>query len=441
MVDPVVGAWVLEFLLRRPDVGDALAGELLLALPLPSPLPPRLSATLLLRRLAADLSRRSVSPRTLHSLHLLYLLQSSPSLAPAFTAVAVECTVSPLRLRPFSSSSSSSSSGPDADADADAEFFDAVNRIWNCQVAELERSEAAGLVSCALREARKEMEAAVVDPALRTELAQRETKEAALVAVQVCLEEMEKEMGPTFLEAAADAIVRCDCETHRSLVVLSDKLRSFRSIRLEPVERGLEIGHPPSKIDRARSTGLLELGTSVLLLQIISSQFDISVEDGKGIKLNDRNIEKGQMGTDQEQGYSVDKNTMSCELQEEFDHKSCDNNYSDAPQSGQMDPVPPDPKDLGKKHHDIPTDTFLHPDEKHIRCSNLDANTATNLDATTMQKPSLMNRNATAHTLEKKTEMEFIRGRDFEKSCGALTGFTTEQVDLKDKWRNMTRHM
>ncbi|RWW86791.1 hypothetical protein BHE74_00004425 [Ensete ventricosum] len=273
MVDPVVGAWVLEFLLRRPDVGDALAGELLLALPLPSPLPPRLSATLLLRRLAADLSRRSVSPRTLHSLHLLYLLQSSPSLAPAFTAVAVECTVSPLRLRPFSSSSSSSGPDADADADADAEFFDAVNRIWNCQVAELERSEAAGLVSCALREARKEMEAAVVDPALRTELAQRETKEAALVAVQVCLEEMEKEMGPTFLEAAADAIVRCDCETHRSLVVLSDKLRSFRSIRLEPVERGLEIGHPPSKIDRARSTGLLELGTSVLLLQIISSVY------------------------------------------------------------------------------------------------------------------------------------------------------------------------
>ncbi|CAL9077630.1 unnamed protein product [Musa acuminata var. zebrina] len=465
MVDPVVGAWVLEFLLRRPDVGDALAGELLLALPLPSPLPPRLSATLLLRRLAADLSRRSVSPRTLHSLDLLYRIRPSPSLAPAFTAVAVECTVAPLRLPPLSSSES----------DADAEFFDALNRIWNCLVADLERSEAAGLVSCALREARMEMEAAVVDPALRAELARRETKEAALVAVRVCLEEMEKEMGPTFLEAAADAIVSCDCETHRSLVVLSDKLRAFRSIGLESVERGVEIGHLPSKIDRARST----------------------VEGGEGIKLNDRNIEKDQMRTDQEQGYSVDKNSMSCELQEVSDHKSCDNNYDDVPQSGQMDPVPPDPKDVRKKHHNISTDTFLHPSEKRIRYSNLDANTATNLDAATMQKPSLMDRNATAHTFEwdsipthygkspnMKKEMDYFSSMNSKSSSslnetkeyvlrrrkrkwnsleeetlrkavaryGAgnwklIKGCHPEiferrtEVDLKDKWRNMTRHM
>lgn len=135
-------------------------------------------------------------------------------------------------------------------------------------------------------------------------------------------------------------------------------------------------------------------------LVFLYKQFDISVEGGEGIKLNGRNIEKDQMRTDQEHGYSVDKNAMSCELQEVSDHKSCDNNYDDVPQSGQMDPVPPDPKDVGKKHHNISTDTFLNPSEKRIRCSNLDANTATNLDAATMQKPSLIDRNATAHTFE-----------------------------------------
>nr|XP_009397771.1 PREDICTED: uncharacterized protein LOC103982540 isoform X2 [Musa acuminata subsp. malaccensis] len=423
MVDPVVGAWVLEFLLRRRDVGDALAGELLLALPLPSPLPPRLSATLLLRRLAADLSRRSVSPRTLHSLDLLHRILPFPSLAPAFTAVAVECTVAPLRLPPLSSS------------ECDAEFFDAVNRIWNCLVADLERSEAAGLVSCALREARMEMEAAVVDPALRAQLARRETKEAALVAVRVCLEEMEKEMGPTFLEAAADAIVSCDCETHRSLVVLSDKLRAFRSIGLESVERGVEIGHLPSKIDRARST----------------------VEGGEGIKLNDRNIEKDQMRTDQEQGYSVDKNSMSCELQEVSDHKSCDNNYDDVPQSGQMDPVPPDPKDKPSlmdrnatahtfEWDSIPTHYGKSPNMKKEMdyFSSMNSKSSSSLNET--KEYVLRRRKRKWNSLEEETLRKAVArygagNWKLIKGCHPEIFERRTEVDLKDKWRNMTRHM
>lgn len=129
-------------------------------------------------------------------------------------------------------------------------------------MADLERSEAAaGLVSRALREARKEMEEAVVDSALRAELVRRETKEAALEAVRVCLEEAEKEMGPTFLEAAAEAILGWDCEKLGSWMAFSDKLKTLHSGKLEPVERGVEMSRFPSKKGMAKSTVLLDLGT------------------------------------------------------------------------------------------------------------------------------------------------------------------------------------
>lgn len=145
---------------------------------------------------------------------------------------------------------------------------------------DLEGSESAGLVSPALREARKEMETAVVDPALREELARRETKEAALDALRVCLAEAGKEMGPTFLEAAAEVIISRDCEEmagnniDRSLAALGDKMRTLYSSWFEPVETGKEVLSTPSKTDKSRSTVLVELGSLILfsyLMQRISS--------------------------------------------------------------------------------------------------------------------------------------------------------------------------
>ncbi|WOL10421.1 hypothetical protein Cni_G19176 [Canna indica] len=470
MVGPVVAAWILEFLLRNPDVSDALVGELTLVLPLPSPLPPRLSSALLLRRLAADLSRRSVSSRTLHSLERLHRLRHSPSLLPAFAAVAVECTVAPLRHRPLSSSFT----------DADVEFFDAVNKIWNCQVAELERSEAAGLMSQALREARREMEAAVMDSALREELVRRETKEAALEAVRVCLEEVRKEMGPTFLEAAAEVVVGWDREelvgskTDGPLIALGDKMRTLLSSRFDSVERGVEMHHIPSKMDKSRSKLLSEL-----------------VQSSKRVNLSGGNVEEDRLGA-LNQNLSINS-TIVKPKKEAFDGKISNNEL----QSGQLDPIQSDPKEVDQKHKSILAYESSCPDEKHLRCNSLDANITTNLDSTTMKKPSLVDRNATAHTYEwdsfstesgqspetrketdylsfKKSKIssaladpeEFVlqrRKRKWNileeetlrkavaqygagnwkliKRCHPEIFKRRSEVDLKDKWRNMSRYL
>ncbi|KAG6479230.1 hypothetical protein ZIOFF_062692 [Zingiber officinale] len=250
MLDSVVASSILEFLLRRSDFSTSLAGECLIALPVSFPLSSRLEASLLLRRLSADLSRRSISLSTLHTLEHLYRLQRFPSLLPAFASVAVECTVAPLRRRPFFSSSSNN----------DAEFFDAVNRIWNCKVSDIEQSEVSELVSPAMREARKEMEAAVVDPALREELVRRETKESALEAVMVFVEEAGKEMGPTFLEAAAEAVLGWEREDSRalsnldrSLRALQGKIKTLHSCKFQPTENDAEMHRAPSKMNASGS--------------------------------------------------------------------------------------------------------------------------------------------------------------------------------------------
>ncbi|XP_073108326.1 uncharacterized protein [Elaeis guineensis] len=248
MLDPRITSWILEFVLRQP-AEDWMANELLFALPLPSPLSPRLKKILLLRRLSSDLSRPSLSARTLLSLELIEELERyagagapSNSLAAAYAAVAVECTTRFLRER--------------SDDDHGEDFFDAVNRIWNCRVADLERSEAAGLFSPALREARREMEEAIVNPVVRVGLTGRDTKKAALDAVRVYLEEAEKEMGPPYLEHLAKAV----CEewmssgTGRdgSVVELYEMLRNLLASQ---GERGRYEGLPDG--NTAKSSGLL----------------------------------------------------------------------------------------------------------------------------------------------------------------------------------------
>lgn len=240
MIDPQIASWILEFVLRQ-STEDWVANELLFALPVPSPLLPRLKKTLLLRRLSSDLTRPSLSGRTLLSLELIEELDRSTgadapsdSLVAAYAAVAVECTARFLRER--------------SEDDDGEDFLDAVNRIWNCRVADLERSEAAGLVSLALREARREMEEAVVNPLVRVGLMGRDTKKAALDAVRVYLEEAEKEMGPPYLERMAEAVGEewrrsSGTGTDGSVVELYEMLPNL-------------LARPDR--DRAKSSGLLE---------------------------------------------------------------------------------------------------------------------------------------------------------------------------------------
>ncbi|EHA8590612.1 hypothetical protein COCNU_scaffold021095G000030 [Cocos nucifera] len=497
MLDTCIASWILEFVLRQP-VFDRLANELLFALPLPSPLPPRLKKTLLLRRLSSDLSHRSLAGSTLFSLELIEELDRSSgadapsdSLAAAYAAVAVECTARFLRRR--------------SDDDCGGNFFEAVNRIWNCRVADLERSEAASLVSATLREARREMEEAVVNPIVRVGLMGRDTKMAALDAVRVYLEEAEKEMGPPYLERVAEAVGE---EWRRSSGTGSDgsvgeldvKLRNLLAGR---VEDGRCDGPPDG--DRAKSFGLLEREESVLdwgkdapeqggcstdkFERLPATAADVmkakNVFRSSVLPAKIDNMKENQNQMDLNPVFSVNDGAG----------KGHENDHDAMSQPNLMDQDPSHPKHVEENRERA----FLSSIDKSTKDGNPGTCTCTrdNMDCAGAQKPSLMDWNPTAHrsewdedsslspsenspnpsnnlwspstkrrkfslslednrtfiirrrkrkwsSLEEETlriavERHGAGNWKFIKSCHPEIFKNRTEVDLKDKWRNMMR--
>ena len=184
-------SWILEFVLRQP-LEDWLAKLLLLHLPIPKTPDSRLKKILLLRRIASDLSLSGLSSTTLDSLELLEELdrslgaeETSEVLSAAYSAVAAELTAAPLR------------SGNQVN------FFERVNRIWNCRVADLEQSVARGLMGEKLRLWRKRIEEAAVSDSAKEWVLKRDTSEEAVKAVREYLRVSLEELGPSLLELAA----------------------------------------------------------------------------------------------------------------------------------------------------------------------------------------------------------------------------------------------
>ncbi|WOL09429.1 hypothetical protein Cni_G18182 [Canna indica] len=189
-MDSIVAAWVMEFLLRRP-ISDDLASRVLLALPIPDPLPARLRRTVFLRCLDTDLSSNSISPRTLDSLELLLeagLNASAPcyeSVAAAYRAVALHCLV-------FS-----------AAASGDGSSFNALVDELRSVVVKLDVTPHAAK---SMRELVMELRAASESDDARASLFNRDTRTAALDAIRACLKASFEELGPPVVEIAAKTI-------------------------------------------------------------------------------------------------------------------------------------------------------------------------------------------------------------------------------------------
>ncbi|CAA7404358.1 unnamed protein product [Spirodela intermedia] len=195
-MDEDKASWILEFVLRQP-LEDWLVKEILFRLPTPSFRDPHLKKALFLRRLASDLSTGRFCEDTLQSLELLEELDRSlgatspyEALKRAYCAVAAELTASPLRA-----------GGP-----AGAGFMEVVDRIWNRRVADLERSEARGLVGEELQEWKKVAEVVVVDSVSRGRILQRDTSREAADALAEYLSVAFKGMGPPLLELMASVL-------------------------------------------------------------------------------------------------------------------------------------------------------------------------------------------------------------------------------------------
>ena len=179
-------SWILEFILRQP-IEDRLAKEMLFRLATPPFVDPHLKRALFLRQLSSDLSAGRISVSTLQSLELLEELDRSlnggatvapEALKTAYCAVAVELT-------------------------AASNFNEAANSIWNSRIADLEKSEARGLVGEELRGWRKVIEEAISDEELKTRILMRDNLQEAIRTLGIYLDFAFKRMGPPLLELIA----------------------------------------------------------------------------------------------------------------------------------------------------------------------------------------------------------------------------------------------
>ncbi|GAB2211811.1 hypothetical protein Droror1_Dr00025146 [Drosera rotundifolia] len=194
--DESIDKWVLEYLLHKPISEPNFLDTLLTLLPMQSP-DPRLTKTLLLRRLESDLINHSVSESTLDLIESIQKLNcvgvkstqsASDAMKAAYCAVAVECTVRHLG----------------EEVEKNREYFEVVKRVWRGRV-----GRGGELVGEEMVRVREEMEDAVWDEAVCARLRRRmERKEGddGLENVRVYLKEAWEEMGQPELRVLAEKV-------------------------------------------------------------------------------------------------------------------------------------------------------------------------------------------------------------------------------------------
>ncbi|XP_077215850.1 uncharacterized protein LOC143850492 [Tasmannia lanceolata] len=185
LMDIHKGSWILEFLLRQP-IEDWVLNRLISILPTCRQ-DLRLKKTILLRRICTSLMKCSITDKVLDSLESIEWIDRgigirvSESMKAAYCAVAVECA---------------------------AKFFrencvNSVERIWKIRVFEM---EGFGLGSEWLRESRDEIIEAIGNESVRDNFLMKDTRKDALECVWGFLEEAAGELGPSFLEFAAEMV-------------------------------------------------------------------------------------------------------------------------------------------------------------------------------------------------------------------------------------------
>ncbi|KAJ9698885.1 hypothetical protein PVL29_007788 [Vitis rotundifolia] len=193
-MDEDISRWILEFMIRKP-IGDSLVSRLISILPLSNG-HPRMKKTVLLRKIESEISDGSVSETILELLEIIEELDYKEGVAvldsmkDAYCAVAVECTVKFLV----------------GSGGKEGKYFDAVKRIWRGKIHKMENSATAGLVSDQLRKWRDDIEAAVWDARVCEDILAKNTRNDALRLVRAYVAEAWAIMGPPFLELAARTI-------------------------------------------------------------------------------------------------------------------------------------------------------------------------------------------------------------------------------------------
>lgn len=186
-----VARWVLEFVLRQPEM-DGLARKLLAVLPI-SDDDLRLKKTVLLRAIECEVADGYVNESVLEILEILEELDRSQgnaildSMRAAYCIAAVECTVK------FLVSSGGKPGG---------KYLKALNHIWRGRIDRLERYGKSELVSGELKKWWDEVNSVLDDSNTFRKLCGMNTRNDALFSIHCYLEEAWGLMGPSFLELA-----------------------------------------------------------------------------------------------------------------------------------------------------------------------------------------------------------------------------------------------
>ncbi|KAI5679416.1 hypothetical protein M9H77_10366 [Catharanthus roseus] len=195
-MDDDIGPRILEFLLRQP-LEKPLLNSLIKVLPLPND-NPDIKRILLLRKIEFEISKGHVSESILDCLEKYEELdfqngveQHSESMKVAYCAVAVACTVRFLKSK---------------GGHSNYEYFEAVKRIWRGKVCKMEKAENVALISQELLIWKRELENALWNDSACDNVLQRTKEMDPVGAVRAFVHEEQEKMGPSFLEFLAQKV-------------------------------------------------------------------------------------------------------------------------------------------------------------------------------------------------------------------------------------------
>ncbi|KAL2324018.1 hypothetical protein Fmac_023076 [Flemingia macrophylla] len=193
--DATVGGWALDFVVRNPFAESNLIGKVLSAIPR-SDFDSHLKKAFLVKFLQHYLSTVSIGEVILHILEMLeefHRADGSPvtaAMRAAYCAVAVECTLKYLQV----------------EVDKNPFYSRAVEKIWRYKVSRMKSSgccEGSFMYSEELKQWKSDIETSLSDSQVRERLASIDTRREAINKLRVYLAEALVGLGPFFPEVEA----------------------------------------------------------------------------------------------------------------------------------------------------------------------------------------------------------------------------------------------
>ncbi|KAK1412724.1 hypothetical protein QVD17_34196 [Tagetes erecta] len=199
-MDIDVSGWILEFLLRQNSLDDQTLNNLIHILPLPNN-NPRLKKTLILRKIESDLNKATIPDRTLDFLEQIEQLDHNEGVTEVSDAMkAAYCTVAMHHTAKLIDES---------EGDKKVKYSAVVKRVWSVRVCEMEKNNV-GLVQDDLMRWVHDIEDGVLDVDVCENVLGMFRELDVVKVVRRYVNEAKEKMGPSFLEAACELVLNDD---------------------------------------------------------------------------------------------------------------------------------------------------------------------------------------------------------------------------------------